>query len=148
MQNPSKELYTEILIHASAEKVWNILTDFSNYPNWNPFIRSIAGELAEGYTISVNLQPPGGSAMKFTPVVLKVEKNKEFRWLGKLFFSGLFDGEHIFELKDNNDGTVTFVHHEQFKGILVRLLKNMLDTKTKQGFELMNQKLKELAEVS
>jgi uncharacterized protein YndB with AHSA1/START domain len=34
-----KELHTEIEIDASAERVWDILTDFASYPQWNPFIR-------------------------------------------------------------------------------------------------------------
>jgi hypothetical protein len=142
MENPSFEIYTEIVIKATPEKVWKILSDFANYPNWNPFIKSISGELVEGKPLAVLMHPPGGSAMKFTPIVLKADKNKEFRWLGKMFFKGLFDGEHIFELKDNGDGTTTFVHHEQFKGILLPLLKNMLNTNTRPGFEAMNQALK------
>jgi hypothetical protein len=147
MKDPAFEIYSEIVIKAGPEKVWKILANFSNYPNWNPFIKSISGEMAAGKSIKVLIHPPGGSAMKFTPVVIKADPNKEFRWLGKMFFKGLFDGEHIFELKDNNDGTTTFVHHEQFKGILLPLLKNMLNTNTRQGFEAMNLKLKEIAEM-
>lgn len=146
MENPSIELNTRIVIQASAEKIWTILADFKNYPSWNPFIRSISGELAEGKQLATLMHPPGGSAMKFTPTVLKVEKNKEIRWLGNLFITGLFDGEHIFELHPNADGTTTFIQREQFKGILVPLFKKMIDIKTRAGFEAMNAKLKELAE--
>ena len=40
-------LYSEIEIHSSQERIWEILADFSRYPEWNPFIRSIRGGLAE-----------------------------------------------------------------------------------------------------
>jgi hypothetical protein len=42
----AKEIKTEILINATPEKVLSILTIFDNYPNWNPFIKSIKYTLA------------------------------------------------------------------------------------------------------
>jgi hypothetical protein len=53
-----KELHSEIEIDASAERVWDILTDFASYPQWNPFIRRIGGELEVGERLEVRLQPP------------------------------------------------------------------------------------------
>jgi hypothetical protein len=141
-----KELKTEIRIKATPETVWGILADFDKYPDWNPFIRSVSGIVAVGNKITVRLEPPGASGMTFSPRVLVFDKNREFRWLGNLIFPGLFDGEHKFELFDNGDGTTTFRQSEIFKGILVPLFKNMLDIKTINGFNEMNNKLKELAE--
>ncbi len=84
--------------------------------------------------------------MTFKPKVLAYEKEKELRWLGHLMFKGLFDGEHIFELKDNGDGTTTFMQSENFNGLLVRIFSKRLDEETKPGFELMNRILKGIAE--
>ncbi len=58
--------------------------------------------------------------------VLSFEPNKELRWLGHLLVTGLFDGEHRFELIDNGNGTTTFRHSETFNGILVPLFKKLL----------------------
>ncbi len=142
----SKEIKTEILINATAEKVWSILTDFDKYPDWNPFIKSITGKVLVGNKITARLEPPEAKGMTFKPKVLIFEKNKEFRWIGHLMFPGLFDGEHKFELIDNGNGTTTFIQSEMFGGILVPLFKKMLDENTFNGFKLMNEKLKELAE--
>lgn len=79
--------------------------------------------------------------MTFKPEVLKVDVNKEFRWKGKLLLKGIFDGEHYFQLMDLGDGTTHFVHGESFIGLLVPLMGGAL-TKTKMGFELMNEALK------
>lgn len=143
----SKEIKTEIIIHATPEKIWSILTNFSDYPNWNPFIKSIQGEVKTGNRITARIEPPDAQGMTFKPKVLSFEKNKKFSWLGHLLFKGLFDGEHTFELFDNGNGTTTFVQSEKFGGILVPLFKKMLDNNTKSGFEAMNSKLKELAEI-
>jgi len=142
----AKEIKTEILIHATPEKVWSILTNFGNYPNWNPFIKSINGELKVGNKITARIEPPEANGMTFKPRILTFETNKELSWLGHLIIPGLFDGNHKFELIDNGNGTTTFIQSENFKGILVPLLKKQLDNNTKRGFVEMNKKLKELAE--
>jgi hypothetical protein len=142
----AKEIKTEILINATPEKVWAILTNFDNYPNWNPFVKSIKGEVKVGKKITVRIEPPNAKGMTFKPRVLVFIANKELRWLGHLLFAGLFDGEHKFELIDNGNGTTTFIQSEKFKGILVPFFKKQLDNNTKRGFEEMNMKLKELAE--
>lgn len=137
----TKELITEIQIQASPEKVWSILTDFAQYPEWNPFIKSISGNVAVGNTIEVQIVN-----MKFKPKVMVFQKNKEFRWKGRLLFPGIFDGEHRFEIIANPDGTSRFIHAEKFDGILVGMLRKKLDRETQPGFEAMNQKLKAAAE--
>jgi len=140
------ELNTEIEINASSEAVWNLLTDTSRFPEWNPFIRRLQGELKAGQKLTVFIQPSGTRGMEFKPVVLKVEPNKELRWLGRLILPGLFDGEQIFQIEPVGGGRVLFRQREIFSGIFVPLLKNPLDTDTRRGFNEMNQKLKQLVE--
>ena len=141
-----KEIKTQITIEAAPSRVWEILTDFEQYPTWNPFIKSIKGQVETGAKIIVRLEPPGAKGMTFKPKVLAFKQNKEFRWIGHLFFPGLFDGEHRFELIDNGNGTTTFIQAEKFKGILVRMLSKMLDGSTLNGFKEMNERLKKEAE--
>ena len=142
----AKEIKTEIQINATPERVWAILTDFDAYPTWNPFIKSLTGEVKVGNTITARIEPPKAKGMTFKPKVLVFEANQEFRWLGHLLIPGLFDGEHKFQLIDNGNGTTTFIQSEKFKGILVPLFKKMLDINTVNGFNEMNQKLKEIVE--
>ncbi|WP_286707522.1 SRPBCC domain-containing protein [Flavobacterium sp. 38-13] len=139
----AKEIKTEIVIQATPEKIWSILTDFENYPNWNPFISTIEGNAVRGNKIKVSIHPPGGKKMTFRPIVITKKDEKELSWRGKVLFRGLFDGEHKFELIDNHDGTVTFIQSEKFKGLFVWMFN---PKKTKEGFNRMNEKLKELAE--
>ncbi len=141
-----KEIRTQIQIKATPDKIWQVLTDIDKFPQWNPFIKSIKGTLAAGQKITVRMEPLGASGMTFNPKVLKLDTGKEFRWLGHLIIPDIFDGEHIFEIIDNKDGTCLFIQRELFKGILVPFLKKMLDNNTKRGFELMNEKLKEICE--
>ena len=141
-----KELRTEIEIQASAERVWQLLTDFPSFPQWNPFIRKATGNIRVGERLEVNIQPSGASGMTFRPTVLKVEPNRELRWLGHLLIPGLFDGEHSFTIEPLGEGRVRFTQREVFTGLLVPLFARGLDTDTRRGFEEMNQALKARAE--
>ncbi len=141
-----KELYTEIEIYAPAERVWGILTDLARFPEWNPFIRQAVGDLAVGEQLELHLQPSGAKPMLFRPTVLKVQPNRELRWLGHLFVAGFFDGEHSFTIEVLDPAYVCFIQRETFKGLLVPFLAGKLDTETRRGFEDMNRALKERAE--
>lgn len=141
-----KELRSEIEIQASAERVWQLLTDFASFPQWNPFIRRASGNVQVGERLEVNIHPSGASGMTFRPTVLKAEPNRELRWLGRLLISGLFDGEHIFTIEPFGTNRVRFVQREIFTGLLVPLFARGLDTDTRRGFEEMNQALKVRAE--
>lgn len=140
------EIKTEIVINATPEKVWKILTDFDEYPNWNPFIKSIKGQVKVGNKITARIEPPEAKEMTFKPKILTLVKYNELSWIGRLLFPGLFDGKHKFELIDNGNGTITFIQSERFKGILVPFFKKQLNKNTRNGFIEMNRKLKELAE--
>ena len=141
-----KELHSEIEIDASAASVWRILTDFSSYPQWNPFIRRISGELATGERLEVRLEPPETRGITLRPAVLNAEPNHQLRWLGHLFVPGLFDGEHSLSIQPLEENRVRFVQREAFKGLLVPLFARSLDNNTRCGFEEMNRALKERAE--
>ena len=138
----SHRLDTSIEIDAPSERVWSVLTDFAGYPRWNPFVRSIGGQLEVGKTLDVAVEPPGGRAMTFHPVVLAVEPGRELRWKGKLLIPGLFDGEHWFRLRHAQHDRVVFEHGESFSGMLVPRFKASLDSHTRAGFIAMNEALK------
>jgi len=48
-----KEIKTAIDISAPPETVWEILTAFSDYENWNPFITSVEGDFIVGEKVKI-----------------------------------------------------------------------------------------------
>ena len=105
-----RELRRELEIDAPPERIWAVVTDFGAYPDWNPFIRRISGELREGARLEVRIEPPGARAMTFKPTVRSVEANRELRWLGRLLLPGVFDGEHSLRIEPLDGGRSRFVH--------------------------------------
>ena len=141
-----RNLETEITINASPEAVWDILLDHSAYPDWNPFITQISGPTQPGENLIVIITPPDSKPMEFKPLVLANEKEKEFRWIGKLFVKGIFDGEHYFLLEPVGPDETRFTQGENFSGILSGIMMKMIGKNTKVGFESMNEALKKQAE--
>jgi hypothetical protein len=141
-----KEIHSEIEINAAAENVWQVLTDFAAYPKWNPFVRIVEGQVSVGARLQVYIEPSGGKGMLFSPTVLVADRNRELRWLGRLWLPGVFDGEHSFVIEPGSEGRVRFVQRERFKGLLVPFHSKMLDVETHRGFNEMNQALKLRAE--
>lgn len=141
-----RHLHTEIRIAASRERVWSLLTDFDDYPRWNPFMREVRGTARLGERIAVVLKPPGGKTMRRRARITALEPQRELRWLGRAGVPGIFDGEHRFLVETAGDRAVRLVHEERFSGLAVPLLWKQLDRSTRRGFEQMNVALKQLAE--
>jgi len=137
----STTLCHEIEIDASPAAVWATLADTDAYPDWNPFVRNLSGELREGARLQARIAPPGGRALTFRPTVLAVRAGRELRWLGRFLLPGLLDGEHSFLLEPLAGGRTRFVQTERFSGLLVALVGRTLE-RTQLGFEQMNAALK------
>ncbi|MFL6119923.1 SRPBCC family protein [Actinophytocola sp.] len=136
---------TETEIEAPPAAVWAVLTDFADYPTWNPYIVDAEGTLAVGEILTLRMVSDG-KAQTFTPEVLAVHENAELRWLGALRWSWLFSAEHRFALSPVGDGT-RLVQSEVFRGALVPLLRAMID-RTERDLRALNAALKERVESS
>jgi len=138
-----KNLSSVIVINAPPDTVWKEFTDFSEYPKWNPFIKSLAGEVKIGNTIHVVIQPKGGTPMNFNPVITQLKENDILQWEGRLFLPGIFTGRHTFQLVLIDNNKTKFFQKEDFNGLLVLFVDL---NPTLEGFKSMNTILKERAE--
>ena len=137
-----KELSTEIEFDGTPQEVWTTLTDLQTYPQWNPFIEKIDGELTVGAKLDVRLQPADERGITMHPTVQAAEPGRELRWIGHLMIPGIFDGEHRFLIEEAGPGRVRFTQSERFGGIMVPLLwKKLRDGGTAKGFRAMNEAL-------
>ena len=139
------EIEVGVYIDAPPSRVWQTLMDFAAYPEWNPFIREIAGRPAIGERLSVRIKPPGSAEMTFRPTVMAVEAARTFRWLGHFIVPGLFDGEHSFVVQPHGEGRTLLWQRENFAGLLPPIFRSTIG-RTECGFCDMNVGLKARAE--
>ena len=131
-------------IAASPHQVRAVLADLDAYPQWNPFIRSASGPLAEGAALTLRLVPAQGRAMTVRPRVLAAEPGRLLRWISRLIMPGIFDGTHQFAL-DDMGGHTRLIQSEIFGGVLVPLTGTII-TRTEADFRALNQALRQRAE--
>ena len=139
------QLRTELEIEAPPARVWDVLTDFSAYHEWNPFITGIIGAARVGERLAVTISPPESGESSFSPRVLVFDPPHELRWRGHLWIKGLFDGEHFFQCRETPDGRTRFVHGEDFGGLLLKFVGNRMSN-VARGFVYMNEALKRRVE--
>jgi len=140
-----KSLHAAIEINAPTERVWQVVSDFARYPEWNPFIVRAAGIARVGERLDVTIVAPGMKPASFRPRVLDFAPGRLIRWKGEFKLPGLFDGRHALIVEPLDGGRSRFTTHEDVSGILLPFLGKVM-TASQQGFELMARALKERAE--
>jgi uncharacterized protein YndB with AHSA1/START domain len=132
----------EIEIAAPPQVVWDVLTGFERWPQWNPDVKSMsfAGPLAPGSEFRWKAGP--GTIVS---TLEEVEPPSTVRWRGKtLSIKAL----HEWRLEPRGDGTHVETE-ETFSGPLTRIFRGMLqkqlDTSLEDGLAHLKREAERLA---
>ena len=119
-QNAPVKANAEILINATPEQVWAVLTNINQWTKWNSKVsKSVANQpVAKGSSFSWTI-----NGAKIHSQLHTVETFKSFGWSGKTFGATAI---HNFYLSASNGGTLVKVE-ESMEGWLVRLFKNKMN---------------------
>jgi len=140
-----KSLHAAVEIDAPAERVWQVVSDFARYCDWNPFIVRSAGEPRVGERLDITIAAPRMKPVSFRPRVLDVERGRLIRWKGEFKLPGLFDGRHALIVDPLDGGRSRITTHEDVTGILLPFVSKV-PAASQQGFDLMARAVKERAE--
>lgn len=127
-----KTYSAEITINASSEKIWEILTNASGYPEWDESIERIEGKMEFGEKVTFLTKV---SSQAFPVKVTVFEPGDKIVFTGGMPL-GLFKSERTHKLTTIEDGKTKFHTQENFSGLLLPLFgKNIPDlTENFQGF--------------
>jgi len=101
--------------------VWDVLTDFSAYHEWNPYMK-IEGTPQVGTKLTVHIMGAGGGrGTVFKPAVLAATPDKELRWLGNSVSVGLSTASTSSSSTATPTATTHLTHGERYSGALVAL---------------------------
>jgi hypothetical protein len=137
---------TTLAVDAPAEKVWEVLTDFDRYPEWNPSLPSIKGEPRLGSTVALTLVMPGRPSVKVKANLTEVVPGRRLVWDGNLGADRLFAGHREFLIDPQPDGTVLFTHVEDVSGLLFPLFRVFMGGAIRRHHDRLNAAIKERAE--
>jgi len=133
----------EIEIAAPPELVWDVLTDFDRWPQWNPEVKSMSvdGPLAPG---SVFRWKAGPGTIVST--LEQVDRPRYVRWRGRTMSIAAI---HEWRLEPRDGGTHVETE-ETFSGLLARLLRRLLqkqlDRALVEGLEHLKREAERRAE--
>ena len=142
----ARSVDTEVEIRSPVATVWGLLTDFSRYGTWNPFIVRVDGAAMPGSRLAVTIRPPVGGSMDFNLTLKEIKSQQEMIWTGRTLLPGLLDGEHYFRIERAKNGTVLFRQGERYSGALLYLAWPLLKWSVTRSFTEMNGALRNRAE--
>ena len=133
-------LHSERFIDAPPERVWQVLTDFAAYPQWNPLLVEARGEARAGARVKVRaaLKPGAGPRLRFSATVVRADAGAALVWKGGV--PGVLFGEHFFHLRPEGQGT-RFEQGEVFTGLLSLLLGAGVRRRMERAYAAMNEAL-------
>jgi hypothetical protein len=111
----------EINIQASAEILWNLLTDANGFSRWNSTVAGIEGQIRDGERLRLHVP---GTKRIFTPKVSGVVPARCMVWSDGLV--PIFRGVRTFVLKPRSSDSTDFLMEERFSGVMFALTKSML----------------------
>ena len=129
----------EIDIEAPPQVVWDVLTRFENWPNWNPDVKSMSfpGSLTPGTEFRWKAGP--GTIVS---TLDRIEPPRYISWRGRTLTISAY---HEWWLEPRNGGTHVRTE-ESFSGLLARLLRRSLQKTLDKTFEDALERLKGEAE--
>lgn len=129
-------------IEAEPQVVWDLLTTAADYPDWNPAVLGVEGEIEDGATIRLTsvVNPQRQFKLKVTDVR---PPNHMVWWDGMPL--GLFKGVRTFDVTANGDGTSEFEMEEVYSGLMAPLITKSIPDQT-EAFNQFADGLKRAAE--
>ena len=112
-----KSVHAEVVIEASPEEVWSVLTDIPKIKDWNTVLIPIEGELTEGATLTYEFyQDEGGDAAVMGGKVKRIIEHQLINQAGGM--QGVLTFDHQYILTELDEQTKVTIH-EEYRGIMV-----------------------------
>jgi hypothetical protein len=139
----SYNIHTSIDIDASAAAIWRVLTDFGRFDDWNPMLRRVRVDLEPGAAVSFEVHRVGARPLRLRAKIVLLNEPDALAWRGGP--QGILSGEHFFRIESLAEKRCRFHHGEQFKGLLLPLLRGALND-APALYRSMNEALKKRVE--
>ncbi len=136
-----RTIYTDIIIDATPQQVWSVLTDTASYKEWAAFLVAIQGEIKDGEKITAVFQTNPKKEKRTTiEHTISVIDGKEFYWAEK-GPGGIRDNHH-FRVEPTKDGKTRFVQSDEIMKGITWLMGGNLSKMYAEGYTAFNRKLK------
>ena len=139
----SYDINTSIDIAEEPAAIWQVLTDFSSYEDWNPMLRNVQTKLKQDAPVRFEVLREGARFLKLSARITVLSEARELVWRGGS--AAFVSGEHYFRIEPMSEGHCRLHHGEHFAGVILPLLKGPLKNASEQ-YRAMNDALKRRVE--
>lgn len=141
-----KAIETSIVIRASADRVWMILTDLDNYMNWNPFIVFARGNLVTGQQLQLRRATDMTNIPRYGMIIEIDADDHRLSWTTGGIISRFLKTDYSFTVERIDTETVRFIQRETLSGLIPIILRRGRWNNRQSYMEAMNKALKRVAE--
>ena len=131
---------TSVSLASPPERVWEVLTDFAAFPDWNPLVLRVEGEPRAGARLRLLIAQPDGSGVRrrLSARIDEWRRRERLGWTGGPW--PIFRGHHWFDLSARDGGSL-LRHGENMSGVYPWLGRRTIGRRFRPGYEAMNQAL-------
>lgn len=135
-----KSVHHEIVINASPKKVWQVLRNTNAYPEWNPTMQLVKGNINVGNNIIYKFTQNPNTSYEVPITVKQIIPNKLLNQAGGYLFILTYNHKYILEPQGN---TTKVIINENYNGIGV----NFWNPKpVEKAYRMLNEALKKRVE--
>jgi hypothetical protein len=132
-------------VQAPAEVVWEVVSDFSTWKDWNPLYRKAEGQMKIGTALTLEQHLPGEPPKVVAPIVQDWVPYEQLHWRSTRL-GGFVTAIRYLEIENMGPNNSTFSNGELFMGLLLRFVSREERRKLKAAFTEMGEAVRDRAE--
>lgn len=136
----NKSVHHEIVIEASPNAVWDIIMNMEDYPEWNPVMELLQGEVKAGSKVKYRFTQEGDNTYDITADIVEVISNQMLNQKGGIPLVLTYNHKYILEAVGKSTKVII---HEDYKGIGVNFWN---PEPVEKAYGRLNEALKKRAE--
>jgi len=140
------QIDARIDIDACIERVWQVLTDFERYPDWNPFTVRVDARLEIGAPVRMRVNLIRSFVQPQTEYITTHDEGRRVCWSMKGLPSWLIGATRCQWLEPLSGGRTRYASTDRITGILAPIVLIFFGGPMQDGFERAARALKRRAE--
>lgn len=135
----------QILIHAPAQLVWQVLIALDRYSEWNRYAIEARGTLEAGGEVEI-VARLGNGTQRVNNRVIEIIPEQKLCWVSMNWYQFLVRGTRCRLLEAQPDGATMFLERETMQGPFARIVVALMRKQLAAGLQAECESLKAEAE--
>lgn len=132
-------------VAASADIIWNLVSDLARWPEWTEVYTEAGGRLAIGEKLQFTFQLGDRAPMSYVGTVYDWVPEAQMAWRASLY-GGMVRSLRYVEIEALSETSCILANGDYWTGPLANLMPKGLRRLAQEGFQRMNENAKQICE--